>query len=148
MKKRNILKWSLPALVMSAMTFELLPGSVQYYAKDFVADPEAAWNFFSPPVQSAAASYLSAAGLATAVALVLALAATCFGKTAAYKWTSWCSLAAGALTAMPYVSATADAFLQPNVVILLLLMAAWLVAMALDKKKDSQEKEKTKGRRL
>ena len=37
MNKQKILKWSLPALVMSAMTFELLPGSVIYYAKDMSA---------------------------------------------------------------------------------------------------------------
>lgn len=147
MKKTNWMKWALPALLMSAVTFEMLPGSVQYYAKDFVAAPEAAWNFFSPPVQSTAASCLSVAGVVTLVALVLALVSACFQKRL-YQVTGWCALAAATLAAVPYMTATEEELLQPNVVVLLVLMASWLLALALDKKKDAQDQPESKGRRL
>ena len=146
MKKYKILKWFLPALVMSAMTFELLPGSVIYYAKDLSAIE--AFNFFTASSEAMGAPYLSAAGLVTALALILAMAASCFGKTSVYKWTSWSALAAGALASMPYIVQSEDGFLQPNVVILLLLLGAWLVAMALDKKKDAKDEKRPAGRHL
>ena len=146
MKKYKILKWSLPALVMSAMTFELLPGSVIYYAKDMSAIE--AFNFFTASAKAMGAPYLSAAGLVTALALILAMAASCFGKTSVYKWTSWSALAAGALASMPYIVRSEDGSLQPNVVILLVLMASWLIAMHLNKRQNQAENGATKGNRL
>jgi hypothetical protein len=59
-----------------------------------------------------------------------------------------CSLGAGALAAAPYLTNTADVFVQPNVVVLLLLLACWLIAMSLDKKKDAEEGKKPQGKRL
>ena len=148
MKKQRIMKWALPALLMSGLVFELMPGSVGYYAKGVATIPEAAWSFFSPPVEGMAASCLMLAGVATIAAMVLALVALCFKKGDLYKLTAWCSLAAGSLTAIPYIVATEEELLQPNVVVLLILVTCWLLAMALDKKKDAPEKAESKGRRL
>lgn len=148
MNKQKIMKWALPALLMSALTFEMMPGSVSYHAKGIVVIPEAAWSFFAPPTEGMAASCLILAGTATIIAMVLALVALCFKKKDLYKLTGWCSLAAGAFAAVPYMVATEEELLQPNVVVLLLLMASWLLAMALDKKKDTEEKAAPKGRRL
>ena len=148
MNKQKIMKWALPALLLSALTFELMPGSVAYHAKDVATVPEAAWNFFSLPVEGMAASCLMLAGAATIIAMVLALVALCFKKNDLNKLIGWCSLAAGALASVPYMVATEEELLQPNVVVLLILMACWLLAVALDKKKDAEEKAEPKGRRL
>ncbi len=148
MNKQKIMKWALPALLMSGFFFEIMPGSVTYYAKEAVTIPEAAWNFFTSPVQGMAASCLILAGVATIIAMVLALVALCFKKNDLYKLIGWCSLAAGAFAAVPYMVATEEELLQPNVVVLLILMACWLLAMALDKKKEASGEEKMTGRRL
>ena len=149
MNKQKIMKWALPALLMSAMTFELMPGSVGFYTKDPVAAPEGTtYNFFTPPVQGTAGSCLILCGVVTFVAMVIAIAAACMKKKGLYRTIGWCSLGAGALAAVPYLTNTADVFVQPNVMVLLLLLACWLMAMSLDKKKDEQEGEKPKGRRL
>ena len=34
------MKWTLSGLLMSAMTFELMPGSVGYFVKDMISLPE------------------------------------------------------------------------------------------------------------
>lgn len=148
MNTQKIMKWALPALLMSGLFFEIMPGSVSYHAKNVVTIPEKAWSFFAPPTEGMAASCLIFAGVATAIAMVLALVALCFKKKDLYKLTGWCSLAAGAFAAVPYMVATEEELLQPNVVVLLILMACWLLAMALDKKKDENEKAEPKGRRL
>ena len=144
MKKQKLMKWALPALLLSAMTFELLPGSVICYENTSAIR---AFNFYTTEAPGMAASYLSAAGLVTAVAVVLAFAAM-FSKTPLYRLTGWFSLAAAALAAMPYVQLSENAVVQPNVVILLLLMGAWLMAMLLQKKKDDKKEEQNIGRRL
>ena len=149
MNKQKIMKWALPALLMSAMTFELMPGSVGFYTKDTVAAPEGTtYNFFTPPVQGTVGSCLILCGVVTFVAMVIAIAAACMKKKGLYRTIGWCSLGAGALAAAPYITNTADAFVQPNVIVFILLLACWLMAMSLDKKKDEQEGEKPKGRRL
>ena len=138
MNKQKVMKWALPALLMSALTFELMPGSVNYYAKGVATLPETAWNFFNLPTQDMAASCLILAGTVTLIAMVLALVALCFKKKDMYKLISWCSLAAGSLAAVPYIVATAEELLQPNVVVLLILVAAWLLALALSKKNEQK----------
>ena len=138
MNKTKIMKWALPALLMSALTFELMPGSVNYYAKGVVTIPEAAWNFFQLPTQGMAASCLTLAGAVTFLAMVLALVALCFKKNDLYKLISWCGLGAGSLASVPYLVGTAEELLQPNVVILLILVAAWLLALALSKKNEQK----------
>lgn len=148
MNKQRIMKWALPALLMSALFFELMPGSVQYYAKDVAVIPEGTWNFFAVPVEGTAASCLPIAGIATLVAVILAVVALCFKKNNLYRLTGWCAVAAGAFAAVPYMVATEEELMQPNVVVLLLLVVCWLLAMALDKKKDAPEKAEPKGRRL
>ena len=147
MNKQKFMKWALPALLMSGVVFEFMPGSVQYYAKDLVADPEAAWNFFSPPVQSTAASCLGAAGVVTLAAMVLALVAACSKKHGLYKLIAWCCLGGGALAAVPYITAADGELLQPNVVVLLILVVSWLLSLALDKQ-GAQDQAATEGRRL
>ena len=148
MNKQKIMTWALPALLMSGVFFELMPGSVTYYAADASKIPDGVWTFFTPPTESMAASCLVLAGIVTMASMVLALVAACFKKQGLYKVTAWCSLGGGALAAVPYMTATAEEVLQPNVVVLLILMVCWLLALALDKKKDVQEKAEPKGRRL
>lgn len=147
MNKQKILKWALPALLMSAMTFEIMPGSVAYHASESVQTPEAAWNFFTVPVQGMLLTCLTVAAFATFISMILALIALCFKKPL-YKISGWCSLGAGALTAVPYMTASAEEFVQPNVVILLVLMASWLIAMHLNKRQNQDENGATKGNRL
>ena len=84
MNKQRIMKWALPALLMSALFFELMPGSVQYYAKDVAVIPEGTWNFFAVPVEGTAASCLPIAGIATLVAVILAVVALCFKKNSGH----------------------------------------------------------------
>jgi uncharacterized membrane protein len=149
MNKQKIMKWALCALLMSAMTFELMPGSVGYFVKDMVSIPEgSAHNFFTPPVQGTAGSCLILCGVVTFVAMVMAIVAVCLKKNGLYRTIGMCSLGAGALAAAPYLTNTADVFVQPNVVVLLLLLACWLIAMSLDKKKDAEEGKKPQGKRL
>ena len=62
----------------------------------------------------------------------------CFKKKNMYKLISWCSLGAGSLASVPYLTGTAEELLQPNVVILLILVAAWLLALALSKKNEQK----------
>ena len=138
MNKQKIMKWALPALLMSALTFELMPGSVNYFAKGVATLPETAWNFFQLPTEGMAASCLTLAGAVTFLAMVLALVALCFKKKNMYKLISWCSLGAGSLASIPYLTGTAEELLQPNVVILLILVAAWLLALALSKKNEQK----------
>lgn len=147
MNKQKIMKWALPALLMSCLTFEIMPGSVNYYAKGAATIPEGAWSFFSLPIEGMAASCLMLAGVVTVIAMVLALAALCFKKDKLYKTISWCSLAASAFAAVPYMVATEEELLQPNVVVLLILVVSWLLAMALDKK-NTQAEAKKPARRL
>lgn len=148
MKKQKMMKWALPALLLSAMTFELMPGSVRIYAKDLAVTPESAgYNFFTVEAQSVAASCLPVAGVVTFLSAILALIAACMKKKKLYKALGWCGLAAGALTAMPYIASSETEFIQPNVVVILILIVCWLLAMALDKKKDEAE-EAYQGRRL
>lgn len=71
----------------------------------------------------------------------------CFKKASFYKTVSWCSLAAGALTAIPYMAGSETEFIQPNVIIMLILIGCWLLALSLDKNKDKVE-EQYQGRRL
>ena len=144
MNKRKMIKWALPALLMSALTFELMRHSV---ATDLLMIPENVCNFFSPPGEGMAASCLTLAGVATVIAMVLALVALCFKKDL-YKLIGWCSLAAASLASVPYMVQTEEVFMRPNVVIIIILTVCWLLAMVLDKKKDAEEKAKSKGRRL
>lgn len=148
MNKQKIMKWALPALLMSAMTFELLPGSVNYHAKEVVQIPEAAWNFLTPPTQGMTASCLTLAVVATFAGMVLALVAACRKKHNLYTVIGWCSLAAGALASAPYMMQSTEEFVQPNVIILLLLIVSWLLAMYLNKKKDAKQEDSTAGPRL
>lgn len=148
MKKQKIMKWALPALLMSAVTFELMPGSVKCYAKDLAAVPEyVGYNFFTLESESVAAACLPLAGMVTVVTMILALVCACFKKSSFYKSVSWCSLAASALAAAPYIAASETEFIQPNVIVILILIGCWLVAMSLDKNKDKAEEE-YQGRRL
>lgn len=148
MKKQKIMKWALPALLMSAMTFELLPGSVKVFTKELVTSPESAgWNFFTVEAETVAASCLPVAGMVTMVTMILALVCACFKKASFYKTVAWCSLAAGALTAVPYIAASETEFIQPNVIVMLILIGCWLLAVSLDKNKDKAEEE-YQGRRL
>ena len=148
MKKQKIMKWALPALLMSAMTFELMPGSVLYFAKDLVATPESVgYNFFTVEAESVAASCLPIAGVVTFGMLVLALVAACFKKDGLYKLISWGSLAAAALAAAPYFTVSENEFVQPNAMTILILTACWILTVVIDKQKKSV-KEEYKGRRL
>lgn len=149
MKNQKFKKWALPALLMSAMTFELMPGSVAYYTKELVTIPEGkTWNFFTPPVDGTVGYCLMLCAAVTFVAMVMAIAAACMNKQGLYRTIAWCSLGAGALAAAPYMTNTADAFVQPNVVVFILLLTCWLIAMSLDKKQDQEENTKPQGRRL
>ena len=145
--KLKFWKIALPALIMSAFTFEILPGSVAYYTTETIQTPETAWNFFTVPAQGMVQSCLMLAAFVTFAAMILALVALCFKKPV-YQFTGWCSLGAGALAAVPYMTASAEAFAQPNVVILLVLMACWLIAMYLYKKQDQAETSATVSNRL
>ena len=40
MNKQKIMKWALPGLLMSAVTFELMPGNVGCFVKDMISPPE------------------------------------------------------------------------------------------------------------
>ncbi len=149
MNKNKVMKWALPALAMSAMTFELLPGSVGYYAKDVVAAPEnTVFNFFTVKAETVAASCLPLAGLVTFVVLALALVAVCFKKPGLYGTIGWCSLGAAVLSAMPYIIQAETVFLQPNVVVILLLCGCWLLAQSLSKKCPADAEQPKQGRRL
>ena len=147
MGKLKFWRIALPALLMSALTFEILPGSVAYYTKETIQTPETAWNFFTVPVEGMLLTCLTLAAFATFGAMILALVALCFKKPV-YKLAGWGSLGAGALAAVPYMTASAEEFVQPNVVILLILMASWLIAMYLNKNQNQQETGATKGNRL
>lgn len=144
MNKQKIMKWVLPALLMSAMTFEIMPGSVGYYANGQVADRP--FNFFTIEAESTAAYCLPVAGMVTMVALVLALVAACMKKNGLYAVVGWCCLAAGSLGAMPYVIRSENEFIQPNVIVILILVVCWLLALAMDKMKPREEENR--GRRL
>lgn len=146
MKKQTILKWALPALLASAMSFELIPGSVRCYAADQVAAPETVYNFFTLGMDSTGAACLPIAGMLTMVALLLSLVAL-FLKKRIYRLIGWLTLAGGAFCAVPYVAATAQELIQPNVVVLFLLCLCWGLAMYLDKQKAAVE-EPPVGRRL
>lgn len=149
MNKQKIMKWALPALLMSAMTFELMSGSVRVFTKDLVNVPESTgYNFFTVEAESLAASCLPIAGVVTFVAFVLALVSACVHKCRFYKATFWCSLGAGALSAVPYLSSSEEMFVQPNVIVLLILVACWLLAGALDKKKDTVQENMPQGPHL
>lgn len=149
MNKQKIMKWALPALLMSAMTFELMSGSVRVFTKDLVNVPESTgYNFFTVEAESLAASCLPIAGVVTFVAFMLALVSACVRKCRFYKATSWCSLGAGALSAVPYLSSSEEMFVQPNVIVLLILVACWLLAGALDKKKDTVQENMPQGPHL
>ena len=142
MNKQKFMKWALPGLLMSGVLFETMPGSVGYFSKDLVTIPEGAvWNFFSPPVEGLVGSCLMLAGVATVAAFVLALVEACFHKNKFYNLISWCSLGAGALASSSYFVGTGDEIVQPNVVILVILLACWLLTLSLKKKAAATETE-------
>jgi len=136
--KKKLMKWALPALLMSALTFEIMPGSVACYGS---TAPEGTWNFFTFPIEGTAAACLVLAAAATFAAMVLALVAACFKKYKLHGFTGWCCLAAAALAAVPYTAGSEELFVQPNVVVLLILVVCWLLAMSADKKSASREEK-------
>lgn len=144
MKYRKILKFSLPALLMSALMFEIMPGSVRFYGSSV---QEKLLNFFNLENLPTAA-YLILAGYATVIAVILALVAAFSKKHPIFKAVSWCALIAAALTAAPYMMPQEDGFLQPNVIVTVLLTACWLIALLLDKHKNNQENTEKHGPRL
>ena len=146
MNRQKIMKWALPALLLSAMTFEIMPGSVSHSA-DLAAGEEILWNFFSMPTQGMATSCLMLAGVLTLATAVLALVATFLTKKNLYRLVGYCSLGSAALASVPYIVA-AEELLFPNVVILLILTCSWLLALFLDKHKENEKEEKFTGRRL
>ena len=148
MNKEKILKWALPALLLSCLTFELLPGSVSYYVNNELVLSDTPWNFFNLPNEGMASSCLVIAGMITVVVIFLAFVAVCFRKKSLYRTISWCSLAGGAFTAGPYMTAAEGKLLQPNVMVMLLLLGCWLLAMRQDKHKDDEKNDQPKGRRL
>ena len=85
--------------------------------------------------------------MVTIAAFVLAVAAACLHKDKLYNLISWCSLGAGALASAPYMVDTGDAIVQPNVVILVILVSCWLLALSLGKKLAAGETEAS-GKRL
>lgn len=144
MKYQKILKFALPALLMSALMFEVMPGSVRFYG---AAAQEMLLNFFNLS-NLPAAGYLILAGYATVVAVILALVAAFSKKHPIFKAVSWCTLIAAALTAAPYMMPQEEGFLQPNVIVTILLTACWLIALLLDKRKNNQENAEKHGPRL
>ena len=144
MKYQKILKFALPALLMSALTFEIMPGSVRYYS---ASAPEMLLNFFNLE-NLAASGYLILASYATVVAVILALVAAFSKKHPIFKAVSWCALIAAALTAAPYMMPQEEGFLQPNVIVTVLLTACWLIALLMDKHKNTQENAENHGPRL
>lgn len=146
MNRQKIMKWALPALLLSAMTFEIMPGSVSHSA-DLAAGEEILWNFFSLPTQGMATSCLMLAGVLTLATAVLALVATFLTKKNLYRLVGYGSLGSAALASVPYLAA-AEKALFPNVVVILILTCSWLLAMLLDKQKEDNKKEKITGRRL
>ena len=148
MKNLKFWKFSLPALLMSAFSFEIIPGSVRYFAAGMVQIPEAAYHFFNLQVEHPAAACLPLAGVVTFVAMGMALVAAFSKKHPIFKLVSWTSLAAAAFTAVPYVVLTEGIFVQPNVIVTILLTACWLIAMMLEKNKNVPPEEKPKGIRL
>lgn len=145
MKKEKIMKWALPALLMSAITFELMPGSVHY---NIISLPKVGYHFFNLQMGYMSASCLTLAGYATFLALVLALVAAFSKKHPIFKAVSWCSLIAASLTAAPYMIPAEEMVLQPNVIITILLTACWLIAFLLDKEKGTEEKPADRNTRL
>lgn len=136
MKSQKFWRFALAALLLSAFVFETMPGSVRHLG---IHIPEAVYNFFTLTGEEPAAALLPLAGYATVVAAVLALVAAFSKKRPIFKAVGWCSLIAAALTAMPYVMQAENTYLQPNVLITILLTVCWLIAMMLDKKKDAQQ---------
>ena len=135
MNKQKMMKFALPALLMSALTFACLPGSVTYYGP---VVPDKMMNFFDVQVDHPAAGFLPMAGVVTVLGMVLALVAAFSKKHKPFNLISWCSLGAAALTAAPYMVTQEGAFLQPNVIVTLILSVCWLLAM-LQHKKDGKE---------
>ena len=148
MNKDKIMKWALPALLLSCLTFELLPGSVSYYVNNALVLSDTPWNFFNLPNEGMASSCLVIAGMITVVTIFLSFVAVCFHKKNLYRTIGWCCLAGGAFSAGPYMVAAEGKLLQPNVMVMLLLLGCWLLAMHQDKHKDDEVKEQPKGRRL
>lgn len=144
MNKQKFMKWALPALLMSALFFEAMPGSVRSYA----AIPTTMYHFFNLDMNHLAASCLSFAGIATAVTVILALVAAFSKKHPIFKAVSWCSLAAASLTAAPYFVHSDGLVLQPNVIITLILTACWLIALRLDKTANAETAKKENHPRL
>lgn len=145
MNKQKILKFALPALLMSALMFESMPGSVRWYGP---SAPEMLLNFFNIQTDLLAASCLPLAGYVTVVALVLALVVAFSKKHTPFKAVSWCSLAAAALSGAPYLAAQEGTLIQPNVIVTVLLTACWLIALYLDKNKNKEETASAHGPRL
>ena len=148
MSKEKIIKWALPALLLSCLTFELLPGSVNYYVNNELVLSDAPWNFFNLPNEGMASSCLVIAGMLTIVTIFMAMVAVCFHKKGLYRIIGWCSLAGGAFAAGPYMVAAEGKLLQPNVMVMLLLLGCWLLARHQDKHKDDETTGQPKGKRL
>lgn len=144
MNKQKIMKLALPALLMSALIFQAMPGSVRYYGASV---PEKLLNFFNLE-NLPAAGYLVLASYATALAMVLAMVTAFSKKHQPLRLVSWCALIAGALTTAPYVIAQNGELLQPNVIITILLTGCWLLAFYMDKQKAKQDNAPDQGRRL
>ena len=145
MKIQKILKLALPALLLSALVFEWMPGSVRYYTQSAEA---VSYHFFNIQTEHPTTGYLILAGYATIVAVILALVAAFSKKRQPLKVLSWCCLAAAALTGTPYMMPREGMLLQPNVIVTLLLTACWLIALFLDKNKNKEEATTAQGPRL
>ncbi len=145
MKNPKFWKMALPALLLSALMFETMPGSVGVFGQ--VATPETVYNFFNLQAEHPAAACLPLAGLVTAVTAILALVGLFSKKVSAHKAVCWGSLVAAALTAVPYMVPSEGVLLQPNVIITILLSLCWLAAFLQDKKEEKTETAEP-GRRL
>ena len=137
MNKQKIMKWALPALMMSALMFESMPGSVRYLEIQ-IPEQAMAYHFFNLQSQDVAANCLTLAGYVTIVGVILALIAAFSKKHPIFNAVAWCSLVAAALTAVPYMQPE-ELLWQPNVIITIILTVCWLIAFLLDKKTKAPE---------
>lgn len=138
MKKDIFRRGALAALLMSALVFERLPGSVRFF--DTVTQTTEAYSFFEINMNLVSTAVtLPLAGLITFLAAALAVVNLFAHKAFLERGILWTSLGAAILSVVPMLIRQEGVLLLPNVVVPVILMVVWLLVLVKTQKTEKRE---------
>ena len=128
----------LAALLMSALVFMGMPGSVRFF--DTVAQTAASYSYFEINVEAAStAIVLPLAGFVVLVAVILAVVNLFLRKDFLERTIMWTSMAAALLSVAPMLFRQEGVLLVTHVMPVILLLVVWQIGYITSRKKEKAE---------